>query len=246
MALLFLLGPAVALAIGVSIYRHTGKKEIFRFDVVQFLYAFVLVPLMYVCLKYFIFYDLKNELEINLSVEQMFFIDTVFSVIFLYASAIMVIHTLTKSFALKISQDPLHDLFAHSEYFHLWFSHIIIYNITLLIFVFLSVLNLFVPLEVPENKIALHLTLFIGVVSGLLAFKSIRYYNPPQKDKFMRLMKIEFGLAYLLHQLIFIFSRPAFSIRYLMFWFCFLSFATVVLIFLFFDGGSRARKWLRK
>ena len=48
----------------LALYRKNGRREILKFDVVQFWYAFVLVPVLFVWFKSFLFFTLRDELNL--------------------------------------------------------------------------------------------------------------------------------------------------------------------------------------
>lgn len=105
--ILFLV-PTFAILSSLYLYQHTGKREILKFDLVQFVYAFILAPIVYIWLKSFLFVFLVSELNLHLSVTDLFIADTVLTIIFLYVFAFLVIHSLTKSFELKRLRDPFY------------------------------------------------------------------------------------------------------------------------------------------
>lgn len=198
-------------------YRRNGRQEILRFDLVQFIYAFVMMPVAFVWMKSFIFFLLRTQLDVNLSVGQLFFIDSVYSTIFLFVYAFVVIHSLTTSFKLKLTVDPFYELFELSEYFHLWLSHLVVYLGIFVLLTLLAIINVFVPLAIPENKAMLFLVLGVGYVAGLLGYVTV-LLGDPQQGGFMRIMKLGFALFFLLHVIVYFAFDPRFSVQLVVYW----------------------------
>lgn len=170
-------------------WRFSGRKELMKMDFVQFLYAFVLTPAIFIWIKTALFFNLRHELGV--SVNDTFWIDTTLTIIALYTYSFVVIHSLTKSFQIKKSKDPLFDLFEHSEYFHLWLSHLIVYSGALLVMFFLGEPNLFLPISIISSKSALYLGIVIGVLCGIMFYWGV-WINKIEKQKsFDRIMKFQ-------------------------------------------------------
>lgn len=93
--------PLLTLVSGVLLYGQHGKKEFLKLDFVQFMYSFVIAPVMFVWLKSFLFFILRNELNFRLSISEIFIVDTIYSTLVMFIFAFVVIHSLTKSFNLK-------------------------------------------------------------------------------------------------------------------------------------------------
>ncbi|MBD3279599.1 MAG: hypothetical protein GF390_02710 [Candidatus Pacebacteria bacterium] len=245
MQLLLLVIPSLAVVSAVLIYRHNGKKEVLKFDLVQFVYAFVLSPALFVWLKSFLFYLVKTDPELNFSSTQMYALDTSFSVLFMFVYAFIVIHSLTKSFNLKRKEDPLYDVFRHSEYFHLWLTHLVMYLGIMLIATVVSFTNLFLPLELETNRLGFYLLLLVGVFGGLGAFSGV-WLSDPEEANFLRIMKLASGLVFLLHVIVYFLIEPGFSIKYGFYWLTLMTFATAVFCFFFFHRSEKAKGLLEK
>ncbi|EKD43989.1 MAG: hypothetical protein ACD_72C00045G0003, partial [uncultured bacterium] len=56
MKILLIIIPLLSLLASLGLYRYNGKKEILRFDLVQFFYAFILMPMIYIWFKSFLFF----------------------------------------------------------------------------------------------------------------------------------------------------------------------------------------------
>ena len=125
MQALLLLVPLLTGIFGMLIYRfQDGKKQLFKLDLVQFIYLFVMSPALFVWLKTFLFYLLRNELDLSLTINDVFVIDTVYSIGGFYLFGAISMHTLTKTFWLRRHHDPEFDIYHLSEYFHLWWTHL--------------------------------------------------------------------------------------------------------------------------
>lgn len=245
MVIVLLLIPLLTILSALSIYHHNGKRQFMSFDLVQFLYAFILSPLMFIWLKSFLFFLLRSELGIKLSVNQLFIFDSVFSLLFIYLYAFIVIHSLTKSFKIRWQKDPLYDIFLHSEYFHLWLSHIGMFTGAILLTALLGITNLFVPLLLPYTKNFLYGMVGVGIVLGVSAFVSLWLSNPLQ-GHFMRWIKVLFGISFLVHVLCYFLFDPSFSVTKAFYWMTFVGFTTTVLCSLFIHKSARALRMMNR
>jgi hypothetical protein len=189
---------------------------------------------------------LRNELQLGLSTSELLIIDTAFSTGFLYIYAFVVMHSLTKSFNLKMSSDdPLYDLFIHSEYIHLWLSHIVTFVGVMAIMTFFSALNLFFPLQLVLSKALFYAICGVGLVSGLILFVGIWNSDPKQENAhFMRLMKLAFGFFFIIHVVLLFLFDPSFSANYLAFWYTAALFTMTVVVSLFAYKSPRAQNLL--
>ncbi len=235
--LLFLV-PVMALISSMLLYRHNGKREILRFDFVQFIYAFVIGPAIFLWMKFFVFFLLKKEIDFKLSVTDLFIIDGAVSLLFVYIISFVVIHSLTKTFSLKRTSDPLYDMFSHSEFFHFSFSHLAIYLGVMLFAVIISLLNVWIPLDIHYPKSIFYSLLGAGVLTGIGGFWSCWLYKSPSFN-FMRIMKLSFGLIFLLLLVVYFIGDLAFSIRYGMYWFIFNAFLVATLLSLFAEKPEK-------
>lgn len=214
----------------------------FVFDFVQFLYTFFFTPLLFVWAKTFLRYIVANELQLDLSDTALFVIDTVYSVFALYIFAFVVIHSLTKTFNLKKHKDPLYDFFEHSEYLHLWLSHIVIYvGASILVLVF-GLINIFIPIEIDITRTVLHLVTVVGAMSGIVVFSSAWLSDPREKQKgnFMRLIKLVFGMSFSLLVLCYYVFDPSYSSEHSIFWWVFMLFAAATAVSFFSYRSQRA------
>lgn len=234
--------PFLTVVSALLVYRLNGKKEFLKLDLVQFFYAFVLSPILFVWVKSFLYYLMQSEVEVQLTQNQMFFYDTVFSVFFLFIFGFVVIHSLTKSFNLKLHEDPLHDLFHHSEYFHLWLTHLMVFGGVLSFFTAMALFNIWVPFEAVLSKAQFYSLLVFGGATGLLAFLGIWMSDPKQQSaNFMRLMKLLFGVLFIVHVLAYFFTYPDFSGKYGMYWWSFTAFTSLVVCSLFAYKSEKAQ-----
>jgi hypothetical protein len=246
MTVLYLV-PVFALVSAVLVYRLNGRREFLRLDVVQFFYAFVLSPALFLWLKSFLYKLLRGEVPVALSNFQIFMIDTAFSIFFLYVFAFVVIHSLTKSFNLRRTTDPLYDLFEHSEFFHLWLTHLIMYVGAMLLISVLSIANVWFPLPVQLDRTGLYVICGLGVVSGLFSFM-ITWLSDPKQERanFMRLMKLSFGFFFLVHVVVYFVFNPAFSPMLGLYWWSLIVFATLVVCSLFAYRSERALSFFER
>lgn len=236
--------PILAVISSVFIYRHIGKREFLKFDLVHFFYGFVIAPLVFVWLKTFLFVILKQELGSALSQVQLYVFDTAFSVLCLYLFGFVIIHSLTASFNRKMIRDPLYDLFAHSEFFHLLVSHLVIYGGTLFVLTVLSIMNVFFPLNLDGSKTVLYTVGFAGVLTGLFAFLSVWLFDPKQAGiNFMRVMKLLFGLFFIVHTVVYFIFQPSFNMSAGLYWWSFSVFTTLVICSLFAYKSERAQNF---
>ncbi len=254
---LLLLIPFLATLSAVILYRQNGKKEILKLDLVQFLYAFILTPIIFVWLKTFVFFLIRKDIRAHISVANFFLIDTIFSIVFLYLFAFVVVHSLTKSFEMKRRNDPLHDFVQHSEYFHTWFAHIGFYGLAMILITILSALNLFLPLPLAPSFFAMPLIVAAGIISGAIGYYSLHQYyygfHPyPQfamkvgRYSFMTIMKILFALFFLIHIVLYFSLYPQFRVEHSFYWLSFFFFATLVVNAFFLQRSKRAQALFRK
>lgn len=242
----FIIIPIAAIISTLGIYRRTGRREFLKFDAVQFIYAFILAPFLFIWLKSFLFYLLRQEIDIHLNSTEMFVIDTTFSVIFLYIFAFIVIHSLTKSFELKRYSDPLYDVFTHSEALHLWFSHTAIYTGGMTLFVLLSLVNVFVPALVETTRFFFYLMLVLGFVGGTFGFAGIWLSNFTDSPIFLRIMKIVVAFYFSIHVAVYFLISPAFNATNLIFWMVFMAFFAMALCSFVFERSERASGWFER
>ncbi len=219
--------PLATAVITFLLYRHVGKREFLRLDIVQFLYAFVFIPIMFLWMKTFLLYFARNEIGAPVNDTQLFVIDSAFSVIFLYISAFVAIHSLTKTFEIKVRRDPLYDIIEHAEKFHLWISHTFMYYLIMMLFVLLALTNILFPIDVEMDKKMFFVLLGLGWFAGLLGYASVMLSNFT-KNAFMRLMKIGFGLGFTILVIAYFLFNPRFSPEYLVYWFVTNIFLTLV------------------
>ncbi len=243
--ILLILIPIFTVTLGLMMYKFQDKNiEIFRLDVVQFTYMFLLAPTMYVWLKTFLFYILRNELEFRLSVTDLFVIDTAFSVLAFIVMAAIAMHSLTKTFWLKRHSDPEFDLYRLSEYFHLWWTHIVIWGGAMLLATFVSISNVLIPFQiVTATKSHFYTLLSVGVISGPLTFLAI-WMSDAKQGHYMRLMKLLLAFFVLLHVVVYFILDPAFNITNAGYWFVFANFFSATLCSAFFERYEKTNKLL--
>ena len=241
---MILLIPLLVVISSILIYQYNGRKEFIRFDLVQFVYAFLFVPVMYVWLKNLLFYLLRRELDLHLSINQIFAADTVFSVIFMFMYAFIVIHSLTKSFELKREKDPLYDLTKDSEFFHLWVSHVVFnFGMTLIIAI-ISITNIFVPMATEANKPVFYAMLGGGIVLGIVLFVSIWLSN--FSANFLRVMKLFYGLVFTFHVGMYFSFNPSFDNTHGIFWITLMALSAFMFCTLFFERYEKPMNLIQK
>lgn len=237
--------PVVTPLVGLLLYRQVGKKEFLKLDIVQFVYAFVLGPIAFVWMKSMLYFLSRNEIGATLTPNQLFFIDTAFSVIFLYFSAFVAIHSLTKTFEVKLQKDPLFDILAHSEKFHLWISHTSIYTLGGLIFMLLGLTNLALPLAIELTRTAFFIILTAALVLGFILYAGIWLSNFTA-NKFLRLVQLIFGFYFIIQIFAYFFASPSFSGEYIVYWFIVMIFASMVFSFQVISRSQKSRNWINK
>lgn len=234
--------PLFAVASAVFLYRLNGKKEFLKLDVVQFFYAFLMAPALFVWLKTFLFVILRTEINFRLSSNQLFVIDTLLSVVFLYVYGFVVIHALTKSFSLRRSRDPLYDIFAHSEFFHLWLTHLIVFVGSIVLIAAVATFNIFFPIELEAERWIFYILSFSGVLTGMIFFL-ITWLSDPKQDgaNFMRLMKLLYGFYFLVHLVQYFIFSPPFTPKFGVYWWSFGASIGLALSSLFVYRSVRAQ-----
>lgn len=240
-AVLFLV-PVIASVFAIFIYRfQDGKRQIFHLDLVQFVYLFIVSPTMFVWAKSLIFYILKSEIDLKLSVTELFVIDTLFTLLSFFVFIAVTIHSLTKTFWVKRYHDPKFDLFHLSEYFHLWWSHIVIWGGAMAMATFLSLVNLFIPFNIKSSTSVFYSTFGLGLFLGLITFFSV-WMSDPKQGNFMRLMKIFFGFFFLIHVALYFLIDPSFDVSYGLYWIVSALFFSAVICSATFERYERTNK----
>lgn len=248
--LVIFLVPFLALLSGLYLYQHTGKREILKFDLVQFVYAFVLTPIIYVWFKSFLFVFLVAELNLHLSVTDIFIADTGFTVIFLYFFAFQVIHSLTKSFELKRLRDPFYDIFQHSEFFHLITSHVVLYVVGILLVSIISTVNVFIPFNVSNAGIWIfYSALTLGFLGGVVVHTWIMLTDDEFDVKYPRFemfVELVYAIFFIYHIVLYFYFRPDFNLSKGLFWFIFAALGGFALSALLIERSQTMVKLLSK
>ena len=149
---------------------------------------------MFIWLKSFLYYVLRQEIDTKLTMNEIFVIDTLYSVLAIFIYAFIVIHSLTKSFELKRYVDPLYDVFSHSEALHLWISHTALYVGSMGLFSVISMANAVVPVEVATSRLIFYILLGVGLFCGTVGFGAIWLSNFTENSVFLRIMKLAIAL----------------------------------------------------
>ncbi len=244
MKIFLLFIPVITAIFGLLIYKFQDKKkEIFKLDLSQFIYLFVIAPTFFVWAKSFIFYILRSELPYNLSITELFIVDTIFSVLGFIILISIAIHSLTKTFRLRRDHDPSFDLFHLSEYFHLWWTHIVMWLGAMLIITFVSVVNVLVPFKVEvTSKLQFYSILVVGLLSGIMFFITV-WNSDAKQNNYMRLMKLLFALFFVIHVAIYFIIDPGFNVSYMGYWFSFAIFSSAVLAGSTFERYDRPKRF---
>jgi len=244
-AMYFLIIPIFVFASAILMYRMTGKLQFLKLDLVQFLYAFVISPVFFIWLKSFIFFLLRSELDLRLTIGEIFTLDTIFSVVFLYIYAFVVIHSLTKTFDLHKKRNPLLDVYEMSEYFHLDYSHLGIYLSGALLLSVGAISNLFFPLELLHVKSVFYSLISMGLLTGVTIFTGLWMYESPE-PKFMRWVKLIIGFFFLVFASIYFIFDPTFSTPYILYWAGFSIFTSLVFLSLFAESREEKKKFWQR
>ncbi|MBP7768840.1 hypothetical protein KA082_03340 [Candidatus Woesebacteria bacterium] len=247
MAIILFLLPIFVSISGILLYPHNGKKEFLKLDLVQFFYAFIVAPLLYLWFKTFIYFLLKSELGAGVSQFQIFLIDSTFSLLFLYIFAFVVIHSLTATFNRRLVRDPLYDIFAHSEFFHLWVSHVVMYIGLFFILSFVSFLNIAFPLTLQISNMLFYCLCATGLLGGFLTFMVVWLTDlGPTGAKFTRLMKLLFGIFFMLFCVVYFTFTPSFNASRAMFWWSFSALTMLVMCSFFTYKFERAQSFFER
>ncbi len=246
MWILLLILPVFIFMSALYLYRFSGRREFLHFDLVQFLYAFVIYPIGFLWLRNFLYFLLKEELGVSIRVADWIVLDSICSVFFLYFYAFGIIHSLTKSFQLKLNRDPLFDLFEQSQYFHEFLSHVGMYVGLFIVISLLSVLNSFIPIDTVSSKQTFYAVLGTGFLVGVLLHAGLFSLTDKgvQYTRYRRIMKLLYGCTFLLHLCIYTFVRPRFSLDYGFFWFCLTALSSLMFTSFVFQPMKRFQKIL--
>lgn len=241
---IFFLVLIVVLAGAVFSYPFHGKAEVIKFDFLQFVYVFVITPIVFVFLKSFLRQMLVTDLHQLIGERGAFMLDTLFSVYFMFLFAFIVIHGLTKSAHLKKMQDPKADLYLYIEYFHLWLSHLVGYVMGMTTVFLFGVLNLLFPLEIDLPRQVMFFVPGTGLVGGIAFYVSLLFADPRQVEvNFFRQMKIIGGVFFLVMVSLYAVAVPRFSGEYLLFWWSLFAFIGLVITSGFVYKSRRVNTW---
>ncbi len=223
----------------IILYRYNGSRQIFNLDLVQFLYLTLFGPLLFIWAKSFLFVLLRSELPVRLTLNELFIIDTAFSVISFFLFSSLAVHSLTKTFWLRRREDPDLDIFHLSEYFHLWWSHIVMFGGAMVVTTLISSANLFSPFDVPLEFVEFSMTPVVGAgfLMGVLFFV-LMVLSDPKQGGFMRLMRIGLGFFFALHVVYYFVIEPSFSLQFGGYWSIFSLFLAGVVCSILFDKSD--------
>jgi len=176
-----------------------------------------------------------------MSLNEWIWIDTAISISFLYFYAFGVIHSLTKTFSLRLERDPFYDIFAQSEYFHEFLSHVGMYSLSLIAVAFVGLLSIPFPLSIPVDKKLMWGLVVIALCMGLLAYfglfgltdKGVNY------DIYKRLVKLTYGLCFVILAAASFFFSVSFSESYTVFWTVFFFFFSLTISTFFMNSSRR-------
>lgn len=241
-----LLVPILTFGSALVLYRFTGRKQFFKLDSIQFFYAFILSPVFFIWAKTLFFTLIRNELAIALSQNEIFVLDTIFTTLLLYIFAFVVIHSLTKTFNLRTSDDPLYDIFYHSEYFHLWVTHLVMFGGLMTVLSVFAIANIFFPLNITVGTSVFRAIVATGVLGGTIGFLGIWLSDPQQARNFMRVMKLLFGVFFIIHVAFYFMFNPTFSSAYVLYWWSVFAYATMVSYSLFAYKSTRVQTFITK
>jgi hypothetical protein len=246
--ILFLI-PTLAILSALYLYQHTGKREILKFDLVQFVYAFVLTPIMYVWMKSFLFAFLVQDLNLHFSATEIFIADTVYTVIFLYIFAFVIIHSLTKSFQLKRVRDPFYDIFQHSEFFHMLTSHVPLYVGGVLLFSILSTINVFIPFTQVSSMIGLYVALVSGFLFGIIVYIAILLTDDDFEIKYPRFemfIELTYIFVFIYNVGLYFVFRPEFDLGHVMYWFLVMSLTGFIIGSFILERSQKTVKFFKR
>lgn len=245
MFFVLLLIPILTIFSGLFMYRYVGEKRFLKLDLIQFLQAFIFLPVMLIWSKSFLYYILSNELALGLSNKSLIVFDTILTVLLFYIFAFIVLHSLTKTFSLRKEQDPLYDIFELSEYFHLHLSHLIIYSGAIVVGLFFSTINVFFPLEIVLSRVGFFSLLGLGILFGVLFFLTIMSYEVADAQ-FTKIMKLLSGGAVILHVLAYYLFDTSFNATYAAYWFLFAVYMTLSTALLFVERSKKATSFFTR
>lgn len=233
MMILLLVSFLVAPVVAFLLLKQNGKRQFLRFDLVQFIYLFVLSPVMFIWFKSFMFYLMKAQLGQGLTLNQLFMIDTILTMACFVIFTALAIHSLTKTFSLNLEHNPEFDLYELSEYFHLYWSHIIIWIGVLAVATFVGLANVLIDFVIPATiSISMSSVALVGIIMGTLFFVALGDMGEFQR-KYLRIMKLSFAFLFVLHVLAYFMFDVPFAKEKLAYWFTFFALLTLVIISLF-------------
>lgn len=239
--LVLLFGVAAAL----FLYRFQGRRNVIQLDIVQFLYIFLFYPVFFVWIKSFIYVQVRGDLGAALTANEFFLIDTAVSLTWLYLYGIFAIKGFTKTLFLARHKDPLADLFEHTEYFHLWISHLAIFFGVAIISLILAGINVFLPFQVPNATITTLFVACIGSIVGIFMFVMLLLSDPKQNGyRLLKVVKLVYGFVFTVLISLYLFIEPPFTTAHSMYWLVVFMYASFVVCSIFSYKSSRANSWL--
>jgi hypothetical protein len=155
-----------------------------------------------------------------------------------------VIHSLTKTFGLKKDDNPRYNLFADSEYYHQLLSHVAVYCGVGLLFLFVGLVNIFVPFPIVGSVWWMYLVAILSFVGGGVGLATVWLYETNDR-RFYRLMKLFFGIMFVIEVWIFIIASPSFSLSYSIYWFMFGIFFSMTALSIVADKPKPDSWWER-
>lgn len=235
------------MVLGFVLYRFQGRKDLVHLDIVQFCYIFFFYPLFFVWLKSFVYVQLKPMIGVEISPSEYLVIDTTVATVGLYLYGIVAMKGLTKTLFLIRQKNPLVDLFPHTEYIHLWISHIAIFIGVVAILSVLSIVNLLFPFQVNESDLVNIVTASLGAAFGVCLYIVLLLSNPKQDHfRLLKTIKLMFGLVFTIFVVAYLIFSPPLSTSFSLYWFSLFLFATFVVCSFFSYKSQRANSFMER
>lgn len=246
MIIALLLIPIFMILASMYLYRFSGRRELFHFDLVQFLYSFLIYPLGYVWMKNFLFVLLTQENGMQFSPGRWMVIDTIFTIFFLYFYAFGIIHSLTKTLSLQLNRDPLFDLFEQFKYFHEFLSHVGMYCGTFFVISVLSLANTLFPFAVTLHRNTFWGLVAFGWTTGIFLYIGLFFLTDKgvQYARYKKLIRLTYGASFVLHIIAYLILTPAFNLHYAAYWLTFCLLTSLVMCTFFLHPTDRVLRYL--
>ncbi len=171
-------------AFGFAVYKISffSRKSIGYFSLVQFIYLVIIPSSLFIALNSHIQMVVDRPFNQATFLSDKLILNVIFlSQLFTYGG--LAIHAVTKMLWVHMIPNES-DLYKINSYFHLKFSHNLIYSGAITLALFLSLLEInHVP---PDHNYNLGISVLVGLISGIALIMSMYWYKPYGEQRFSK------------------------------------------------------------